>query len=98
LAFALLIGGVSFRLRGPYFGLSTIAFAEILRLAVKNLRGLTGGDVALRVPALFAGNVNRNFYWAAVVLVAFAFAVTVLIARSRFGYYLMAIREDEDTA
>ncbi len=98
MAFALLIGGVSFRLRGPYFALATIAFAEILRLITKNLPDLTGGDVGLQVPALFTGQVNRSFFWAAVVLAAAAFAITVWISNSRFGYYLMAIREDEDTA
>ena len=98
LACALLIGGVSFRLRGPYFVLSTIAFAEILRLAAKNLPALTGGDVGVPVPALFHGNINRSFYWAAVTLASLAFALTVVISRARFGYYLMAIREDEDTA
>ena len=98
LACALLIGGVSFRLRGPYFALATIAFAEILRLAAKNLPGLTGGDVGVPVPALFQGNVNRSFYWAAVILASLAFVLTVIISRAKFGYYLMAIREDEDTA
>jgi branched-chain amino acid transport system permease protein len=98
LACALLIGGVSFRLRGPYFALSTIAFAEILRLAVKNLPRVTGGDVGLQVPALFHGNVNRSFFWAAVVLCGAAFFLTSAISRSRFGYYLLAVREDEDTA
>jgi branched-chain amino acid transport system permease protein len=95
---ALLIGGVSFRLRGPYFALSTIAFAEVLRLIAKNLPAVTGGDVGVQVPALFHGNVNRAFYWAAVMLTTLAFATTVAISRARFGYYLRAIREDEDTA
>jgi len=95
---ALLIGGVSFRLRGPYFVLATIAFAELLRLIAKNLPNVTGGDVGVEVPALFHGNVNRAFYCAAVVIAALAFATTVAISRARFGYYLMAIREDEDTA
>ncbi len=98
LACALLIGGVSFRLRGPYFALATIAFAEVLRLIAKNLADVTGGDVGVQVPALFHGEVNRNFYWAAVVLTALAYATTVAISRARFGYYLLAIREDEDTA
>ena len=98
MACALLIGGVSFRLRGPYFALSTIAFAEILRLTAKNLPGLTGGDVGVPVPALFHGNINRSFYWAAVTLAALSFVLTVVISRAKFGYYLMAIREDEDTA
>jgi len=95
---ALVIGGVSFRLRGPYFALSTIAFAEILRLAAKNVPALTGGDVGVQVPALFHGNVNRSFYWAAVALASVAFMLTAAISRARFGYWLMAIREDEETA
>jgi len=37
LLFAGIIGKVSFRLRGPYFALCTIAFAEVLRLTAKNL-------------------------------------------------------------
>ena len=38
------------------------------------------------------------FYWAAVILTALAFTITVFILRSRFGYSLQAIREDEDAA
>ena len=98
LVFALLIGGVSFRLRGPYFALSTIAFAEVLHATAKNLPRVTGGDVGVQVPALFSSNVHRSFYFCAVLLTAAAAAATSRISRSRFGYSLMAIREDQDTA
>ncbi len=98
-AAAAVIGRVAFRLRGPYFALATIAFAEVLHLSAKNLDRLTGGDVGLQVPALFGPSAPiRWFYTAAVVLAAAAFAATALIARSRFGYQLQAVREDEDTA
>jgi branched-chain amino acid transport system permease protein len=97
-SFAALIGGVSFRLRGPYFTLATIAFAEVLRLAAKNLVPITGGDVGLPVPGLFAKSFVRSLYLAAVLLTAVALGITAWVSRSRFGYYLMAIREDEDTA
>jgi branched-chain amino acid transport system permease protein len=93
-----IVGKVSFRLRGPYFALCTIAFAEVLRLIAKNLPSVTGGDVGAQVPALFTQSATRSFYWSGVLLTAFAFALTAWIERSRFGYYLMAIREDEDTA
>ncbi len=96
--FAALIGGVSFRLRGPYFTLSTIAFAEVLRLAAKNLVAITGGDVGLPVPGLFAKSFGRSLCLAAVLLTALALGITAWVSRSKFGYYLMAIREDEDTA
>jgi branched-chain amino acid transport system permease protein len=97
-SFAALIGGVSFQLRGPYFTLATIAFAEVLRLAAKNLVPITGGDVGLPVPGLFAKSFVRSLYLAAVLLTAVALSITAWVSRSRFGYYLMAIREDEDTA
>jgi len=96
--FALLIGGVSFRLRGPYFALATIAFAEVVHAAAKNLPRVTGGDVGVQVPALFHTHVNRSFYLCAVLLAAVTAAATVAVSRSRFGYYLQAIREDQDTA
>ena len=95
---AALIGAVSFRLRGPYFALCTIAFAEVLRLVAKNLPNVTGGDVGTQVPLLFTRSSSRSFYISAVLLTALAFAITAWIERSKFGYYLMAIREDQDTA
>jgi branched-chain amino acid transport system permease protein len=97
-AAAIPIGRVAFRLRGPYFALSTIAFAEVLHHCAKNLPDLTGGDVGVQVPQLFTTDHSRWFYWSAVVLTALAFAITAFILRSRFGYALQAIREDEDTA
>jgi branched-chain amino acid transport system permease protein len=98
-AAAAVIGRVAFRLRGPYFALATIAFAEVLRLSAKNLEGVTGGDVGLQVPALFGSSAPIQwFYLAAVLLTAAAFTATALIVRSRFGYQLQAVREDEDTA
>lgn len=98
IVFAAIIGSVSFRLRGPYFALCTIAFAEVLRLVAKNLPSVTGGDVGAQVPLLFTQSSTKSFYVAGVVLTAIAFVLTAWIERSKFGYYLMAIREDEDTA
>jgi branched-chain amino acid transport system permease protein len=97
-AAAALIGRVAFRLRGPYFALSTIAFGEVLRLVSKNLEDVTGGDVGLQLPALFPTHPNLYSYLAAVVLTAAAFVTTALITRSRLGYSLQAVREDQDTA
>jgi branched-chain amino acid transport system permease protein len=92
------IGAVSFRLRGPYFTLATIAFGEVLRLIATNL-DVTGGAIGLTMPGLFHGRTFwRQFYFASVVLTVLAFLANYWVSRSRFGYYLMAIREDEDTA
>ena len=97
-AFAAVIGRIVFRLRGPYFTLSTIAAAEVLRLLATNLN-ITEGAIGVATPALFSGRYFwRWFYLSAVVLAALTFLVNAWVSQSRFGYYLMAIREDEDTA
>ena len=95
---AVIIGSSAFRLRGPYFALATIAFAEVMRLTAKNLDQLTGGDVGIEVPLLFPRNSSAWFYIAGVLLTGLALVLTVWISKSKFGYYLMAIREDQDTA
>jgi branched-chain amino acid transport system permease protein len=96
--FAAIIGAIAFRLRGPYFTLATIAFGEVLRLTATNLN-ITGGAIGLTMPGLFVGRTFwRSYYLAAVVLLVIAFITNYWTSRSRFGYYLMAIREDEDTA
>jgi branched-chain amino acid transport system permease protein len=97
------IGYPSFRLRGPFFTLVTIAFAEVLRLLTLYAHGLTKGSIGISVPFRPAvGNfIFRQLSAYAVVAVAFL-ALTVLVAlwieHSRLGYYLAAIREDEDAA
>jgi branched-chain amino acid transport system permease protein len=92
------IGKIVFRLRGPYFTLATIAFAEVLRLGAANLQ-ITGGAIGLSTPSLFTGEAFwKLFYLSAIVLAVLSFVANYWTSRSRFGYYLMAIREDEDTA
>ncbi|HEV1996489.1 MAG TPA: branched-chain amino acid ABC transporter permease [Candidatus Acidoferrum sp.] len=96
--FAAVIGRIVFRLRGPYFTLATIASAEVLRLVATNLN-VTGGAIGLTTPALFTGKTFWDlFYLSAVALALASFLVNYWVSRSRFGYYLMAIREDEETA
>ena len=47
MAFGLLVGLPSLRLRADYFAIATIAFAEVARLTIQNARGLTGGNQGL---------------------------------------------------
>ena len=96
---ALIIGSITFRLRGPYFALSTIAAAEIIRVLVQNQDELTHGAVGTNAPLLFqAPNLDAKFFWGAVPLLAAVFAFSTWIHNSRFGYRLRAIRENENTA
>jgi ABC-type branched-chain amino acid transport system, permease component len=96
---AMLIGSITFRLRGPYFTLSTIAAAEIIRVLVQNQDELTHGAVGANAPLLFrAPDLDTKFFLGAIPLLAAAFALATWIHTSRFGYRLRAIRENEDTA
>jgi branched-chain amino acid transport system permease protein len=91
------IGFICFRLRGPYFALATIAVAQLLNvLATDQFKNLTQGAAGLLVPNLFSD--TSTYYWAALVFLILAFGVVALLVKSKTGYYLMAIREDEDTA
>lgn len=102
-AAALAWGWITFRLRGPYFTLSTIAVAEILRLVAINARDLTGGAEGLFIfslPEPFGYDLfdRRVEFYVALALLATALLVAWWLSWSRFGYYLQAIREDEDAA
>jgi branched-chain amino acid transport system permease protein len=91
------------RLRGPFFILSTLAFAEVVRIGALNWSSLTGGPEGLSIPpmASLAGMVfaSKTTY-AALMLgyLVFVYAFTKGLEASRFGYYLFAIRDNEDAA
>jgi len=98
------IGWLAFRsgLRGSYFALVTLAFAEVLRI-VASVAPITGAGVGtlikLDVHASAMQFQSRAvFYWVILTLVAVALVVTYLIERSRFGAWLVAVRENEDAA
>ncbi len=90
------LGWLTFRLRGPYFSLSTLAVAEVIRVMAFNWHQVTGGGDGLNI-LVSPGNA-RAFYYAAVALATVALAVSVSVVRSRIGTYLKAIREDQDAA
>lgn len=98
------IGYLSFRarLRGSYFALVTLAFAEVFRI-IANAWGFTGGAAGVLVPLrLDAANMQfvdkRVTYWLALAFVAAVLALTHAITRSRFGAQLVAVRENEEAA
>ena len=98
------IGGLTFRsgLRGSHFALITLAFAEVMRI-IASVAPMTGGGVGtlikldLRATA-FQFQSRAIFYWIILLLVAVALVTTRLIERSRFGAWLIAVRENEDAA
>jgi branched-chain amino acid transport system permease protein len=98
------IGALSFRygLRGSYFALVTLAFAEVLRICASSFE-FTGGGSGLQL-TLAPGLANLQFadrtvvYTALLFVVAVVMGLTALIKYSRFGAYLIAVRENEDAA
>src|SRR2546428_1471813 len=68
--FAALIGAASFRVCRPYFTLATIAFAEVLRVAAKNLAAVTRGGVGFQNSRPFLKTSRPAPFLAAVLLVA----------------------------
>lgn len=102
-AIAFMWGKLTFRLRGSYFVLASIAVAEILRLVAINQRSLTGGAIGLFIFDLkepFGVDLfhRSNEFWISLGYLLVVLTVTVLITRSRLGYQMRAVREDEASA
>jgi len=92
----LALGKVTLRLSGPYFALSTLGFAEILRQLAVNQYHITRGDLGLKVPQLLTD--RTAIFYAALALLAVTLTVIHLVRRSRFGLSLEAVREDQIAA
>ena len=101
--FALIIGYLSIRLRGPFFTLATIALAEVLQILAIYWRDLTGGGSGVLIPfrpglAAFMFESKRTYAYVGLGFLLAVLAVAYAIERSRLGYYLVAIREEEEAA
>ena len=101
-AAGVIVGYLSNRLRGPYFALSTIAFSQVLLIAASRWRGFTSGSEGIPVPFRpgFATLGLGHVAWVYLMLVVslIYYAVEVYLERSRLGYQLAGVREDEDAA
>lgn len=96
------IGYLSNRLRGPYFALSTIAFSQILLIVASRWRSLTSGSEGIPVPFrpgfLTLGLSHVAWLYVALVLSVVYYLIQLYLERSRIGYQLAGVREDEDAA
>jgi branched-chain amino acid transport system permease protein len=90
------IGWICFRLRGPYFALSVLALAEVLRLVALNWKQLTNGaEGILFIPAF---NSKSAYYWIVLAIAALSMAAIRFVMHGKLGFYFLAIREDQDCA
>jgi len=98
------IGWLCFRLKGPYFTISTIATANVLMLIFLKFRDFAYGAEGTTIPNLGNAPLMMQFetktpyYYIVLGLLVISLAITAWIERSRVGYYLIALGEDEDAA
>ena len=105
---AVIIGYPCFKLRGAYFALSTIGFLEAFRIVVENtnevfgipIKGAQGMEVPLRGDSLlYFQFLNKEpYYYIILVMMFVALYITYRISKSKFGYYLLAIKNDLEAA
>jgi branched-chain amino acid transport system permease protein len=93
-SFAFIIGVPVLRLRGHYFAIATLGLAEVMTAIVSNLE-IAGRNVGLILPLLKGDTV---FYELSLALLALTTLVVAWLSRSRFGFGLIAIRENEGAA
>lgn len=100
----LFVGALSFRygLKGSYFALVTLAFAEVFRILAVSV-DFTGGGVGLMLPlresaAHLQFGSRKGFIALVLSFVVAALLVTVWLRHSRFGAQLQAVRDNEDAA
>lgn len=102
-AVAVAISWPVFRLRGPFFAIATMALTEVA-LAIGNYwESMTGGTRGMSIPfRLGAGNMifrdRVSYTWIMWGFMALCLIVSLWLARSRLGYYLRALRDNEQAA
>ena len=90
------IGLPTFRLRGPYFVIATIGVTEAVRVIMNNIE-ITGGASGYRITEDKPFSALEHYY-TAIAAAALAVLVSTIIANSKFGLALRAIKQDEDAA
>jgi branched-chain amino acid transport system permease protein len=104
----ILIGLPTLKMRGAYFALSTIAFAEGVRVMVENIDMLgpfkLNGPRGLQIPPLHMGlsafqfATKEPYYYIILIMLVLVLALTYVISRSKLGYYLGAGGEEPEAA
>lgn len=96
---ALIVGGPSLRLRGPYFAIITLVIGFLIEAFVFSA-GFTKGalGIYLDAPGATPRATEQVFYFGFLFLAVVGTVISWLVERSRLGLALRAIREDEDAA
>jgi branched-chain amino acid transport system permease protein len=102
------VGLPTFKMRGAYFALATIAFLEGLRVLTENTKtflgfkvnGPQGMNLPLKGNSLYYFQFNSKvwYYYIILIMTAIVLYITYRVSRSRLGYYLTAGGEDKEAA
>jgi branched-chain amino acid transport system permease protein len=98
--FAGLLGGIILRLRGHYFAIASFALVEVARLVIASATDFTGGGNGMNV-RLFPGGpdvVAQVFLYSMVSIMLVVVAMTIWVDKSRLGFGLRCIKQNEDAA
>lgn len=97
--FGFLVGLPILRLKGHYFAIATLGLAEATKALVQNLAITEGNSgMYLPIPDFSVDASYRFFYYTALAVLLLLLFATRAMMKSKFGYGLIAIREDEDAA
>jgi branched-chain amino acid transport system permease protein len=102
-AIASFLGYICGRLKGHYFALATIAFVELMNITGVQLKELTRGSEGLSIPfnpgwLNFMFESKLTYAYIGLAFAAIFYFLSLALERSKLGYYLVAMREDEDAA
>ena len=107
--FGLLIGLLVLPLRAAYLALFTLGFSEILRAVISAEIAITRGQAGIELPYLFDAGITlfgKHYdktdklppYFVMFFLLLFCLAIMMWLAKSKFGLFVRALREDQDAA
>ena len=91
-AFGLVLGKLVLNLSGPYLSLTTLAFAEIARVAVGNSHEFTRGDQGMHVATLTDSRLAYYYVFLGALVIVLALVYWLL--KGRLGRFMMAVRDD----
>jgi branched-chain amino acid transport system permease protein len=95
--FAFGLGYIVLKLRGPFFALATLASGEVLRITTENTTPLTNGSLGILIQQRTWVE-KTPYYYIILVIAALTYFFVRKLVGSKWGYYFVAIREDQDAA
>jgi branched-chain amino acid transport system permease protein len=95
---SLVISWPTFRLKGPYLAIVTLAFAEVLRIICSNWVELTRGQLGMSVSPIFLGATRYEYYYLILAIFVATWVILSKLMQSSWGLAVYAIRESQDAA